>query len=69
MTSRAPGDELGGAVHVKETAPFKVGVLVALEHKDTRMAFAVWSKGFGQGRNMSYVFKNLAAVYRMERQE
>lgn len=36
------------------------------------MAFAVWSKyeiGFGQGRNMSCVFKNLAAVYRMEGQE
>lgn len=35
MTSRASGDELGGAVHAKETALFKVGVLVALEHKDT----------------------------------
>lgn len=44
MTSRAPGDELGGAVHAKRQLPFKVGVLVALEHKDTRMAFAVWSK-------------------------
>lgn len=23
--------------------PFKVGLLVALEHKDTQMAFALWS--------------------------
>lgn len=32
MTRRAPRDEQGGAVHAKETAPFKAGV-PALEHK------------------------------------
>lgn len=72
MTSRAPGDELGGAVHAKETAPFKVGVLVALEHKDTWMAFAVWSKyeiGALGREETSYVFKNLAAVCKTEGQE
>lgn len=45
MTRRAPREEQGGAVHAKETAPFKAGVPALGEHeKHIRMAFAVWSK-------------------------
>lgn len=57
MTRGAPSEEQGGAVHAKETAPFKADVPALGEHERSTYEWrllcglSMESQGFGKGRN------------------